>query len=103
MVGVIDDSGRFFGATAFCSLPIRPKALGTPGVQREVVHLIVEHDAGLAGHQVRAEAEVDRRRQRHRVAVGVDDRQVRGPAVLVRRRRRAERPVARRAAGPRSA
>ena len=35
MVGVIDDSGRFLGATAFCSLPIRPKALGTPGVSEK--------------------------------------------------------------------
>ena len=31
MVGVIDDSGRLPGATAFCSLPISPNALGTPG------------------------------------------------------------------------
>ena len=31
IVGVIDDSGRLRGATAFCSLPIRPNALGTPG------------------------------------------------------------------------
>ena len=35
MVGVIDDSGRFLGATAFCSLPMRPNALGTPGVSEK--------------------------------------------------------------------
>ena len=96
-------AGACRGATAFCSLPIRPNALGTPGLKREVVHLIVEHDAGLARDQVGAEAEVHGRRQRHRVPLGVDDRQVRRPAVLVQRRRRARACRRRRAAARRPA
>ena len=32
-VGVMEESGRFPGATAFCSLPTSPKALGTPGAE----------------------------------------------------------------------
>ena len=64
----------------------QPERVGHARLQREVVHLIVEQDAGLARDQLGAEAQVDGRGQRHRVALGVDDAQVGGAAVAVQGR-----------------
>ena len=83
MVGVIDDSGRLRGAHRVCSLPIRPNALGTPGCSEKSSISSLSTMPVLPADQVRAEGEVHGRGQRHRVALGVGDGEVRG-AVIVR-------------------
>ena len=83
------------GATAFCVAADEAERVGHARLHREVVHLVVEQDAGLARDDACApNAEVHRRRQRHRVARRrrSRDRCVVPPS-LVQRRRRARRAV----------
>ena len=58
----------------------------------EVVHLVVEEEAGVAGDHLGAEQRVDRVGHRHRVAVLVDDRIMRRLGAFMRRASRAARP-----------
>ena len=77
MVGVIADSGRLFAPIAFAGPWISPYILGTPCFDREVVHLIVHQEAQPFGRDARAEAVVQRRGHRDRIALGIDHRVVR--------------------------
>ena len=77
IVGVIDESGRLPGAIAFASPCTRPNMFGVAGLRREVVHLVVEQEAGAGHDDAGAEAAVDRVGHRDRVAFGVDDGEMR--------------------------
>ena len=75
-------------------LPLdEPEEIGDAGLRGEVVHLVVEEEAGVAGDHPGAEAGVDGVGHRHRVAVLVDDGIVRRLGSLVRRSRRARPPA----------
>ncbi|AEK61998.1 hypothetical protein CFU_2168 [Collimonas fungivorans Ter331] len=58
--------------------------VGHADLGREIVHLVVEHDAGLAGHDAGAEPVVQRVGDRHRIAPFVDDRIMGGVAAFMR-------------------
>ena len=77
MVGDIDESMRLPGATAFGSPCTQAEHVRRAGDRREVVHLVVEHEAEARHGDAAAEPGVERRRQRDGVALGVDDREVR--------------------------
>ena len=78
------------GATAFCSLPIRPNALGTPGCSEKSSISSLSTMPVLPATRCAPNAEVHRRGQRHRVA-----RRRRSP-----RGASCRRPCAARAAAP---
>ena len=55
IVGLIEESGRLPGAIAFFSPCTRPNMFGAAGPRGEVVHLVVEEEAGVAGDHLGAE------------------------------------------------
>ncbi len=62
-----------------------PERVGGAGLEREVVHFVVEQHPGARCHQARAEGQVDRLGAGHAVAVGIDDGEVGGLVRLQRR------------------
>ena len=77
IVGLIDDSGDFAGLDGVRLALHQPVEVRHPGLHREVVHLVVEQDAGSLGHLAGAERAVQRVGDGDGVAVLVDDRIVR--------------------------
>ena len=59
-VGVDDDSGRFFGRDRIGIRADELEAVRHAGLRREIVHLVVQQDAGAGDHEPRAEEEVER-------------------------------------------
>ncbi len=78
MVGVIDDSGRLLGPGRLASKPTSPKAFGGAGLGGEIVEFVVEQHAGAVGDQAEAVGKIQRVGVGDRVAVAVDDREMRG-------------------------
>ena len=77
ITGAIELRGRLPGSTRLATgLPA-----ASTGREREIGQLVVEQEA--AHHLVAAETALDRRRHRHRIAVAIDDRHVRGALGLV--------------------
>ena len=57
--------------------------VGHAGFGREVVHLVVEQDAGAVGDDPATEGKIQCVRDRHRVAFAIDDGVVRGLVALI--------------------
>jgi len=75
-VGVFDDRRRHRRARAFAGFDsIRDRSAAVLRSERKIGQLVVEQESTL-GHQPASEFLLDRRRHRHRIAVGVDDRDV---------------------------
>ena len=85
IVGVIEDSGRLRGPGALALPPVRPKALGTPGLAAKSSSSSLSRTTGAVGDEADAEGEIQRIGVGDRVAVGIDDREVRGLVALVGR------------------
>ncbi len=96
-VGVDEDSGRFFGAIALASRADELEAVRHARLHREIVHLVVQQDAGARHHQARAEEEIERQGRRDHVAAS---RRSRRSAWLRGRPAPHRRPATRRWAWP---
>ena len=83
-VGVMLDSGRLPGATAFASAPIRRKPFGTPAFAAKSSISLFSITPVPGHHEAGAEEEVDRLRAGDAIAFRVDDREVRGLRTLAR-------------------
>ena len=79
-----DDRGRHAGERALagghgvCFRTDQAKGIGHAGLDGEVVHLVVEENAGAGDHDLRAEGRIDRGGAGDPVAVGVGHGEVRG-------------------------
>ena len=85
--GVIDESGRLPPATALASPPTSPNWLATSRPSAKSSISLLSRKPCAAHQDAAAEARVERGRQRQRVAVGVEHRQVRRALALARRPR----------------
>ena len=84
-VGVIELSMRLPGFRRVGLVAHHAECVRRAGLEREVVHLVVEQHAGAGRDQPRAVKQVHRLRAGDAVAFGVDDGEVRGLFVFQRR------------------
>ena len=85
IVGLIELSIRLPGAMRLAGVPMSPRRVRFARLLVEVAHLVVENEPGAAHDDVRAEASLERVGVGDGVAVLVDDREMRGLFVFVRR------------------
>ena len=84
IVGDIEDSGRLPGADRIGRALHQPEAIGHAGLRGEIVHLVVEEEAGVARHLADAEQIVERIGHGHGIALRIDHRIMRGVGALGR-------------------
>ena len=82
-VGLIDDSGPFHRPRRVGVTAHEAEEIGCAALGGEVVELVVEQHARSVGDQARAIGQVQRIGVGDRVAVGVDDREMRGLVALI--------------------